>query len=78
LFGTAGSVITLASFENIERVEAAATGTLRLLGTTVNDMLDFSNTELIRVASIDGGAGADTIIGSAGADTIIGGRAMTL
>jgi Ca2+-binding RTX toxin-like protein len=66
------TTITFAGLTGIERIEGEVAG-LRLLGTTVDDHLDFSAVELINVASIDGGSGADTIIGSGAADLIIGG-----
>ena len=42
-------------------------------GTTSSDTLDFSGTELVGIARIDGGLGNDAITGSAGNDVIVGG-----
>jgi Ca2+-binding RTX toxin-like protein len=44
-----------------------------IAGTASSDTLDFSNTELVGIAMIDGGVGNDTITGSAGNDIIVGG-----
>jgi Ca2+-binding RTX toxin-like protein len=42
-------------------------------GTTSSDTLDFSGTELVGIALIDGGLGNDAVTGSAGNDVIVGG-----
>lgn len=44
-----------------------------IAGTIYNDTINLSGTEVVNIAFIDGGAGADAIVGSAGNDTIIGG-----
>jgi Ca2+-binding RTX toxin-like protein len=44
-----------------------------LVGTSNNDVLNFSGTTLTGIASINGLGGVDTITGSAGDDVIIGG-----
>ncbi|MDK9704836.1 MAG: hypothetical protein OEL20_17045, partial [Sulfuritalea sp.] len=44
-----------------------------LAGTGSSDTMDFSGTELVGIALIDGGAGNDAITGSAGNDIIVGG-----
>jgi Ca2+-binding RTX toxin-like protein len=44
-----------------------------IAGTASSDTLDFSGTELVGIAMIDGGAGNDAITGSAGNDVIVGG-----
>ncbi len=56
----------------VERVEGGG-GTDRIFGTNANNTLDFSGTELVGIAAIDGLAGHDTITGSAGDDVIVGG-----
>ncbi|QDX80628.1 hypothetical protein B9N43_04830 [Denitratisoma sp. DHT3] len=58
--------------KTVERIEGGA-GTNVIAGSSYGDTLDFSETELIGIALIDGGAGNDTITGSAGDDIIIGG-----
>jgi len=57
----------------VERIDGAA-GLNVIAGTAVNNVLDFSATELIAIAKIDGEAGNDTLTGSAGADFISGGE----
>jgi len=49
-------------------------GTNRIVGTTSNNTLDFSHTELINIESIDASKGNDTVKGSSGNDVIIGGE----
>lgn len=49
-------------------------GRNRILGTPNNDVLDFRNTNLIKIDVIDGGGGNDIIYGSAKADVIRGGK----
>ncbi|MFA0810686.1 hypothetical protein [Microbulbifer epialgicus] len=49
-------------------------GTDKILGTNANNTLDFSATELVGIAQIDGAAGNDSIYGTTQADTIIGGQ----
>jgi Ca2+-binding RTX toxin-like protein len=57
----------------VERIDGGA-GTNTIAGTVYGDILDFSGTTLVGIASIDGGDGADTITGGAGNDIIIGGK----
>ncbi|MGS2722955.1 cadherin-like domain-containing protein [Porticoccus sp. GXU_MW_L64] len=73
--GSGDDDITLSALLAIDSVEAinGGTGTNRVLGTSSNNTLDFSNTTLTDIDSIEGGAGHDNITGSAGDDTIIGG-----
>ncbi|MBI5108108.1 MAG: putative Ig domain-containing protein, partial [Rhodocyclales bacterium] len=56
----------------VERIEGNG-GNDQIAGTGSSDTLDFSASELIGIAQIDGGAGNDAITGSAGADLIVGG-----
>jgi Ca2+-binding RTX toxin-like protein len=58
--------------KTVERIDGAA-GTNVIAGTGYGDTLDFSNTELLNIASIQGGDGNDTITGSSRADTLVGG-----
>jgi VCBS repeat-containing protein len=62
---------------SVEKIDGGA-GNNILAGTTYNDTIDLSATELVNIAAIDGGAGNDTITGSAGNDTIIGGTGSDL
>ena len=64
------------NWPNVSNVEAVSGGVfsgVTILGTTGNDIFDFSGISMTRIASIDTGAGNDTITGSAGNDTISGG-----
>jgi Ca2+-binding RTX toxin-like protein len=56
----------------VERIEGNG-GNDQIAGTGSSDTLDFTSTELVGIAQIDGGAGNDAITGSAGADIIVGG-----
>ncbi|MBL0075973.1 MAG: hypothetical protein IPP41_08565 [Rhodocyclaceae bacterium] len=56
----------------VERIDGGL-GINRIVGTTSGDNLDFSATNLIGIASIDGGDGNDTVTGGAGDDVIVGG-----
>ena len=49
------------------------TKTNEIVGTTAIDVLNFSSTELLSIASIEGAAGNDSITGSSTDDLIIGG-----
>jgi VCBS repeat-containing protein len=69
----ANTTLTLASLSSVETITSGGFSNFRILGTALGDNLDFSAVTLTGVASIDGGAGNDTLIGSAAADTIIGG-----
>ncbi|MDD2894211.1 MAG: calcium-binding protein, partial [Halothiobacillaceae bacterium] len=75
LGGAGDDVIRVNSFNGINTVEKidGGAGVNTLEGTQYNDNIDLSNTELVNIASIDGGVGNDTLTGSAGNDTIIGG-----
>lgn len=75
IVATAGSVtIGLASLVGIEAIDAAGFANVKLLGSTANNTFDFSAVTLTGIASIDAGAGNDTVTGSGGADKIIGGN----
>lgn len=56
----------------VEKIDGGG-GNDIVAGTGNYDTLDFSATELVGIAMIDGGAGNDTITGSAGNDIIVGG-----
>ena len=56
----------------VERIEGNG-GNDVVAGTGSSDTLDFSATELVGIAMIDGGTGNDAITGSAGNDIIVGG-----
>jgi Ca2+-binding RTX toxin-like protein len=56
----------------VERIEGNG-GNDQIAGTGSSDTLDFSSTELVGIAQIDGGQGNDAITGSAANDTLVGG-----
>jgi Ca2+-binding RTX toxin-like protein len=58
--------------ESIEKIDGGL-GLNRIVGTVDNDNLDFSMTELLNIAKIDGAGGNDIIRGSQGDDVIVGG-----
>ncbi|KPF75216.1 hypothetical protein IP88_07305 [alpha proteobacterium AAP81b] len=69
----AATQIAVASFSNVEVIDAGGFGNVVLLGTSAAETIDLSAVTLIGIARIDAGAGSDIIIGSAGADRIEGG-----
>lgn len=72
--GDEDDVIRLSVFSGANTVEVidGGTGTNTILTTSSHNTLDFSATNLINIAGIDGGLGNDTIYGSDATDTIIG------
>ena len=56
----------------VERIDGKL-GVNRVVSTSANNTLDFSETELLNIVEIDAGAGNDTVKGTAGNDVIIGG-----
>ena len=67
-----GTKIGLTSVTGVESITSNGLANVSILGSSGSDTLDFTNVTLTGIASINGGAGNDTILGSAGADTIIG------
>ncbi len=65
--------VTLAAFTGIEEISAGGFAGVKIVGTSGNDVMDYSGVTLTGIASIQGGSGNDTITGSATADTIFGG-----
>ncbi|MEE4146356.1 MAG: hypothetical protein V2I26_16245 [Halieaceae bacterium] len=66
-------LVELSPLDSIERIDGGS-GFNRLGGTGAANILDFSGTDLLDIAVIEGRAGRDTIIGSSGDDVIDGGR----
>lgn len=73
--GAGDDIIRLAAFSAGNSVEIIdGVGGMNVIqGNNSNNHLDFSATQLINIASINGGAGNDTIIGSMENDTLVGG-----
>jgi Ca2+-binding RTX toxin-like protein len=65
-------VNTFSGANTAERVDGGS-GNNVIAGTAANNVLDFSGTELLNIARIEGGIGHDTITGSSAGDTIVGG-----
>ncbi len=70
--------ITLASFCGIEEISAGGFAGVKIVGTSGNDVMDYSGVTLTGIASIQGGSGNDMITGSAGNDTILGGAGLDM
>ncbi len=76
VLGSAGDdTFRFNSFSGANTVETleGLGGINRIAGTSANNTLDFSNSELLSIERIEGEAGHDTIKGSQQADTIVGG-----
>lgn len=76
LAGTAAdNSLRFSVFSGASRVEVidGKTGTNTIHGSSSNNTLDFTDTQLINIAEINGEAGNDTIKGSTADDTIVGG-----
>jgi len=73
--GAGDDVIRVNNFSGAYTVEKidGGLGINILAGTQYNDTIDLLATELINIASIDGGVGNDTIAGSVGNDAMDGG-----
>jgi serralysin len=69
-----GTVIGLTSVTGVELITANGFSGVTISGSGSADTLDFSGVTLNGIASINGGAGNDTIQGSAQADVISGGN----
>jgi Ca2+-binding RTX toxin-like protein len=73
-----GTTIGLQSISGIELISNGGFKNVDIKGSEQSNNLDFSGTTLDGIASIKGGAGADTIIGSAANDKIDGGGGADL
>ena len=66
------TIVGLRALSTVEVIDANGHTGVKILGSTGNDVLNFTNVTLIGIVSIDGGGGNDALTGSAGPDTIIG------
>lgn len=73
LVNAVNTVIGLSSISGIETISSGGFAGVKIQGTTLGDVLDFSGATLIGITSINGGTGNDTLTGSAGDDHIDGG-----
>lgn len=74
IVATANNVaIGLSFISGVEEINSGGFVPVSIVGSIGDDILDFTGTLLVGIASINGGAGADTITGSAGDDVINGG-----
>jgi Ca2+-binding RTX toxin-like protein len=69
---TDGTTIGLRSISTVEDIDATGRTGIHILGSTANDVLNFTAVALTNIVSIDGGGGNDQITGSGGNDWIIG------
>jgi len=69
---TDGTTIGLRSISTVEDIDATGRTGIHILGSTANDVLNFTAVALTNIVSIDGGGGNDQITGSGGDDWIIG------
>lgn len=67
----ANATIGGAALTSIEAISAGGFAGVRILGTTGNDVMDFSAIALDGIANIDAGSGNDSVTGTALADTIV-------
>ena len=69
---TNNTTIGLRAISTVETISANGHTGVKILGSTLNDVLNFTAVTLIGIESIDGGGGNDALTGSAAADVIIG------
>jgi Ca2+-binding RTX toxin-like protein len=67
------ALLAMPATDSIEMIDGRA-GVNVIAGTTGDNLLDFSKTQLVGIHYIDGKAGKDTIRGSSGNDVIAGGE----
>ena len=71
---TANNVaIGLSSLSGIETITADGRTGVSILGSSAEDLLDFSAVTLVGIGTLNAGSGDDTLTGTALADTILGG-----
>ena len=69
---TANTIIGLSSLANVETITSQGFANVSISGSSLANVLDFSQVELSGITKIDGGAGNDTLTGTSGADVLLG------
>jgi Ca2+-binding RTX toxin-like protein len=69
---SANTNIGLRSIATVEAITSDGFTGVRILGSPLNDVLNFSTVTLTGIGAIDGGGGNDSLTGSAGDDVIVG------
>jgi len=72
--GFAGQALKLGTTIGLATIAANGFANVSIIGTSMNNLLDFSGVALSGITLIDGKDGDDVIVGSASADTIQGGN----
>lgn len=68
-----GTKISFGAITNVETISGAAFFSTQIIGTSADDLMDFSAITLQNIADIDGGDGNDTMKGNAGDNILSGG-----
>lgn len=68
-----GARISFGAITNVETISGAAFFSTQIIGTSADDLMDFSTITLQNIADIDGGDGNDTMKGNAGDNVLSGG-----
>jgi Ca2+-binding RTX toxin-like protein len=70
---SSGTDVGIRAISAVETISANGFSGVRILGSELQDVLNFTGASLMGIDSIDGGGGNDSITGSAADDIIIGG-----
>lgn len=68
-----GTKISFGAITNVETISGATFFSTQIIGTSADDLMDFSAITLHNIADVDGGNGNDTMIGNAGDNILSGG-----
>ncbi|MBP6030467.1 MAG: hypothetical protein KA533_03460 [Sphingobium sp.] len=68
-----GAKISFGAITHVETISGAAFFSTQIIGTTADDLMDFSTITLQNIANVDAGDGNDTMIGTATDNTLSGG-----
>lgn len=69
----ANTFIGLRSISGVETISSGEFAGVSILGSAMDDVLDFTGVIFVGLSKIDGGAGNDMLVGTAGDDLIVGG-----